>query len=211
MKLFLASRFQNSRTIEKLQDYIGGLKGKEIAYIPTASNGENKYGFWKNDPNGSYKFLQKMKAKVKPVVLEDFKNNSVMRELERKDIIWFSGGMTGYLMYWIKRCEIDLNIKRLLERGAVYFGASAGAMVAGKTIDIATFGFVDNERGAQGIKPMNLVDFDIFPHFQDKFLPKIKEKYKGSKLYLLKDGEEIIVEDGKVTVVGEERIITNKK
>jgi len=57
---------------------------------------------------------------------------------------------------------------------------------------------------------MGLVDFDIFPHFQDELLPKIKEKYKGDKLYLLKDGEEIIVEDGKVTVIGEERIITNK-
>lgn len=38
---------------------------------------------------------------------------------------------------------------------------------------------------------------------------KIKENYKGDKLYLLKNGEEIIVEDDKITVVGEERIISS--
>ena len=98
-----------------------------------------------------------------------------------------------------------------MEEGSLYFGASAGAMVAGQTIQISNWADVDGERGAESIKPMNLVNFDIFPHFQDKFLPKIKEKYKGDKLYLLKDGEEIIVEDGKVIVIGEERVITNTK
>ena len=44
----------------------------------------------------------------------------------------------------------------------------------------------------------------------DKHFDKIKQKYCGKKLYLLKDGEEIIVEDNKVTLIGEERIITNE-
>jgi hypothetical protein len=38
-------------------------------------------------------------------------------------------------------------------------------------------------------------------------LEEIKKNYKGNALYLLKNGEEIIVEDDKVTVIGEERII----
>ncbi len=211
MRLFLASRFHNPKTREKLSQYIGGFKGKKIAYIPTAANGEDGWGNWKTKEDGSWKLINTLGAQVRPIVLEEYRDDSVIKELEDKDIIWFAGGMPGYLMYWIRRCKIDLHIKELLEDGAIYFGGSAGAMIAGKTLQVSAWGFVDGERGAEDIKPMNLVDFDIFPHFQDEFLPKIKEKYKGDKLYLLKDGEEIIVEDDKVTVIGKERIITNAK
>jgi dipeptidase E len=210
MRLFLASRFTDPKTVEKLSDYIGGYKNKKIAYIPTAANGEEGWEHWKEKNDGSWKFINTLGAIVRPIVLEEYRNDSVIKELSGNDIIWFAGGMPGYLMYWIRRCGIDLHIKNLLDNGAMYFGGSAGAMVAGKTLDISSWGFVDSERGSEEIKPMGLVDFDIFPHFQDELLPKIKEKYKGDKLYLLKDGEEIIVEDGKVTVIGEERIITNK-
>jgi peptidase E len=207
MKLFLASRIHNPNTIEKLEQCVGGFKGKKIVYIPTASNGENKWGYWKVKTDGAWKLVNTFGADVKPILLEDYGNDTVIEELEGKDIIWFAGGMPGYLMYWIRRCKINLHIKRILQTGTLFLGASAGAMVAGKTLQAATFGFVDGERGADNIKPMELVDFDIFPHYDEKFLSKIKKNYNGGKLYLLKDGEEIIVEDGKITVIGEERII----
>jgi dipeptidase E len=160
--------------------------------------------------DGTWKLVNTLGANVKAIELEDFKNESVIDELTDKDIIWFAGGTPGYLMYWIYRCKLDLHIRELLNNGTVYVGSSAGSMVAGKTLDVSSWGFVDGERGAEWIKPMNLVDFDIFPHFKDELLSKIKENYKGDKLYLLKDGEEIIVEDGKIQMIGEERIITNK-
>jgi dipeptidase E len=209
MKLFLASRFNHPNTIKKLNEYVGGLKDKKIAYIPTASNGENDWGYWERKEKSSWKDINSICDNVKPILLEKFRNETVIKELEGQDIIWFAGGMPGYLMYWIKRCKLDLHIRELLHKGALYVGSSAGSMAAGKTLDISTWGFVDSERGAEKIEPMNLVDFDIYPHFEDQLLPKIKENYKGKKLYLLKDGEEIIVEDGKVTIIGEERVITN--
>ena len=46
MKLFLASQAKNPETIEKIKKYIGGFVGKNIAYIPTAANGEG-WGSWK--------------------------------------------------------------------------------------------------------------------------------------------------------------------
>ena len=187
MKLFLASRIHNPKTIEKLKQYVGGFKGKKIVYIPTASNGENKWDYWKVKTDGAWKLVNTFGADVKPILLEDYGNDGVIKELEGKDIIWFAGGMPGYLMYWIRRCKIDLHIKRILQTGTLFLGASAGAMVAGKTLQVATFGFVDGERGAENIKPMELVDFDIFPHYDEKFLSKIKKNYNGGKLYLLKD------------------------
>lgn len=210
MRLFLASRFTNPKTVKKFDEYIGGYKGKKIAYIPTAANGEDGWENWKEKADGSWKFINTLGAIVRPIVLEEYRNDDVIKELKESDIVWFAGGMPGYLMYWIRRCKIDLHIKEILENGVVYFGASAGAMVAGETLGVSGWSFVDGERGAEEIRPMNLVNFDIFPHYEDEFLSKIKKRYKGKKLYLLKDGEEIIVENGKIQVVGEERIITNK-
>ncbi|HTK03894.1 MAG TPA: Type 1 glutamine amidotransferase-like domain-containing protein [Alphaproteobacteria bacterium] len=208
MKLFLASRMSNQLTIKKLEECVGGLKNKTIVYIPTAANAEG-LGRWKNSE--TWRTIRKLGAITIPVHLEDYRNTSVVEEIEsvKPNIIWFAGGYPGYLMYWVMRCSLDKYLPKILGDKVWYVGSSAGAMVAGQSLEVATFGFTDNERGASDIKTMNLVNFDIFPHYQDKFLSKVKKNYKGKKLYLLKDGEEIIVEDDKITVIGEERIITN--
>lgn len=210
MKLFLASKIKDPLSIKKLEDYLSGFKNKKIALIPTASNGENGWQSWKKKNEGTWKFVHKLGAKVTDVVLEEYRDESVIKLLQGQDAIWFMGGMAGYLNYWIRRCKIDLNIRKLLKNGTVYVGSSAGAMVAGQTLQISNWLSVDGERGSENMEPMKLVKFDIFPHYQDSYLSKIKGKYKGPKLYLLKDGEEVIVEDNKVTLIGEERIISNE-
>lgn len=203
----MASRIKDPKSIKVLEDYIGGFKGKKIALIPTAANGEDGWESWKTKPDGTWQYVHSLDAVVTDIVLEDYRNDSVIKELENKDIIWFMGGMAGYLMYWIRRCGIDLHIRRLLESGTLYVGSSAGAMVAGKSLQISGWGFADGERGSETIMAMNLVDFDIFPHYEDEFLSQIKDKYKNGKIYLLKDGEEIIVEDSKINLIGEERVV----
>lgn len=206
MRLFLASEAKHPDTIKKLEEYIGGFEGKSIAYIPTAANGE-KWESWKD--GGSWNLINTLNIKVDKVLLEDYGNNSVLEKLIDKDMVWFAGGMVGYLLYWMKRCELDKNIEKILKK-SIYVGSSAGSMVLCKnSTEIATWGFVDNELGANEIRPLGLVDFDIYPHYEESLYDKIKQNYKGNKLYLLKNGEEIIVEDDKVTVIGEERIITN--
>lgn len=209
MKLFLASHAKNPLSIKKLEDYIGGFKNKKIAYIPTASNAEEGWQRWKTKKDGSWEYVQTLGASIETTVLEEYRNETVIKELAKADVIWFAGGMAGYLMYWIRRCKIDLRIKELLGAGTIYVGSSAGSMVAGQTLQISNWPMLDGERGAETIEPMKLVDFDIFPHYKDEYIGEIKKRYKGLKLYLLKDGEEIIVENGEVQVIGEERIITN--
>lgn len=208
-RFFLASRIHNDDTINKLREYVGGFEGKKIAYIPTASNGENDWEYWKVKEDGTWKFSHTLGAKVESVVLEDYRDESVTQKLEESDILWFAGGMAGYLAYWMRRCSLDIHLPKILEKGAIYVGSSAGAMVTGKSLQLSGLREVDGERGSEDIKPMNFVDFDILPHYDEKYLPEIKKRYKKGKLYLLKDGEEIIVEDGKITLVGEERIIEN--
>ncbi len=204
MKLFLASEAKNPETFKELGRYVGGLKGKNIAYIPTAANGES-WGSWKE--GGSWKLVNSLDAEISLIQLEDYPASEILKKLEDKDILWFAGGFCGYLMYWIRRKQLDKYLPSLLEQGGIYVGSSAGSMITGKSLDIAEWYLRDQEVGARFILGLGLVDFDIYPHFEDGQLDAIKKSYKGNELYLLKNGEEIIVEDSKITVIGEERII----
>jgi len=64
------------------------------------------------------------------------------------------------------------------------------------------------ERGASKFEGFGLVDFDIYPHYSEELYNWIKQHYKGNKMYLLKNGEAIAVEDGKITIHGEKRVIS---
>ncbi len=185
---------------------MGGFKGKKIAYIPTAANGEG-WGSWRT--GGSWKLAQTLDAEITLLQLEDYWDKDVINKLKEKDIVWFAGGRSGYLMYWIRRTQIDKHIKRILDNGTLYLGSSAGSMIVGKTLDVTGWYIKENEYGANVIPGLGLVDFEIYPHYKEEYLAEIKNHYKGKKLYLLKDGEEIVVEDHKITVIGEERIIAS--
>ena len=206
MKLFLASEAKHPESIKKLTEFVGGFEGKRIAYIPTAANGEYGWESWKD--GGSWKIVNTLGADITVFQLEEYRNQNMQTVLDGFDIIWFAGGMPGYLMYWIKSVGLDKSLKLLLEKGAIYVGSSAGAMVTSKSLDVATWGFVDNDLGAENMPGLGLVDFDIYPHYEDSLYEQIKSKFKGNKIYLLKNGEEIIVEDGNIQVIGEERVIS---
>ncbi|HWS48639.1 MAG TPA: Type 1 glutamine amidotransferase-like domain-containing protein [Candidatus Methanoperedens sp.] len=207
MNLFLAAEAKNPLSIKKLEEMVGGFRDKKIAYIPTAANGD-KDGWEKWKEGGSWNVINTLGAKVTLIVLEKYGDKSVLKLLEGQDIIWFAGGMAGYLMYWLKRCGIDKNLKNILEKNNSWFvGSSAGSMVMGQSLDVGEWFFMDEEIGSVDIKPMGFVDFDIFPHYEENLLEQIKKNHKRNKLYLLKNGEEIIVRNGIMELVGEERIL----
>lgn len=206
MKLFLASEVKHPDSIESLKRFIGGFESKSIAYIPTAANGEEPYGIWKNE-SPTWNLINTLGAQITPVVLEEYRNSSVLSILEGKDIIWFGGGMPGYLMYWIRRCEIDKHIREYLDSGSIYVGSSAGSMITAPTLEITEWYLGESEVGGSIIPGLGLVDFEIYPNYKDELLPEIKKHWKNNQLYLLQNGEAIIVVDEEIEVLGEERIL----
>ena len=206
-KMFLASEAKNPESWKKLEEFIGGFKSKRIAYVPTAGNGEEPYGTWPDA--ATWKLVNKSGAKVKAVVLEDYKNPSVLKEFKNIDIIWFAGGMPGYLLYWIRRTQLDKYLSKLLNKGVVYVGSFAGSMVASKTQYLSEVCIGESEPGASIFPGLGFVDFEIYPHYEDKLFTKIKKvwKKKWGPLYLLKNGEAITVVGKKIEVLGEKRIL----
>ena len=113
MKLFLASEAKNPATIQKLEKYIGGFKGKSIAYIPTAANGE-KWASWKE--GGSWNLIQTLGAKISLVQLEDYGSKTVINDLKNiekisesvKEISIYEGlnGLRSFIKLAQKRLKL---------------------------------------------------------------------------------------------------------
>jgi len=202
----MASYLTNPASLARLDSYIGGFKDKKLVYIPTAANGERGYGCWKT--GGSWQVVPTLGARLDLLVLEDHIGEDVIGRLKDADMIWLAGGQPGYLMYWLRRFKIDKALLEILNNGTVLVGSSAGSMVMAKDLKVCDCYIDEEEAGASVIPGLGLVDFDFYPHFRDEQLDEIKAQYKGEKMYLVKDGEDIVVENNKVTVFGEERIIS---
>lgn len=204
MKLLLTSEAKHPDTLAHMKNFVGGFEGKRILYIPTAANGM-VYGQWKT--GGSINVVQTLGAQVDVVELENSVYEDVISPLKKADIVWIAGGMVGYLLYWMRRTHFDKALLEVLDKGISYVGSSAGSMILGKNMEIVEWPMVDAEYGAGIIPGLGLLDFEIYPHFEEELKPEIEKNWNSGKLYLLKNGEAVTVVDDKVTVLGEERVI----
>lgn len=204
-RLFLASEGVDPETLTILRKFIGGsFKGKKIAYVPTAANGDH-YGAWKD--GGSIKIVPNLGADFKLIELENCVYQDVYPQVRDADILWIAGGQTGYLLYWFRRSGLDKKLDEILESGTIYVGSSAGSMACSKTQYASEWYLGEPEPGASLLPGLGLIDFEIYPHYEEKLLPQIKKLWKKGELYLLKDGEVITVVGGKVEVLGKKRIL----
>lgn len=114
-------------------------------------------------------------------------------KLEGFDFIYFCGGNTFYILDRLKKTGFDKFLKKCINNGKVYVGVSAGAIILTKDISIASVGEDpdENEIGLKDLSGLNIIDFDVFPHYQESEEESIKnfEKNSGRKVKRLKDGE----------------------
>lgn len=86
-------------------------------------------------------------------------------------------------------------------------GSSAGSMICASTQYSSAWYLQEPEPGADLVPGLGLVDFEIYPHYDEVELPEIEKRWEKGKLCLLKNGEVITNAGGKVTILGEERFI----
>jgi len=206
MKLFLCAEAKNEESIEKLKAFDTNISEKNCLYIPTASNG-GFYGSWKG--GDSIKVARSLFKNLTIFELEDYFLVDVDKLCENIDVVWMAGGMSGYLLYWLRRIQFDKKLTRLLNNDILYIGSSAGSMICSKTQNSSEWFIGEEEPGASLLPVLGYIDFEIYPHYEEDLFSKIEEKWKvgDGQLYLLKNGEVIVVEDGSIKVLGESRII----
>lgn len=203
MKLILGS------DLTFLLKYGYGLTGipkdqMKIGYVATASKGARN-------------FSQRVKNIIIPTIkdagyyLEDIdivgKSKDELRNFFKdKNVVHVEGGNTFYLLKAIRETSFDEILKELLNEGKIYIGTSAGSYVMCPTIDVSDWSDETVDRfGVSDFTALNYVPFVLRVHYKDEAEELVKEKMKALKypLRILRDGQGILVEDGKYTFVGD--------
>ncbi len=189
MKLFLTSSGLSKENTEKRF---------QVAYIPTATNGElgkrisempeEDHPLWlQND----FKSLRSLKMDIHYVNLEDLQEENVVAAFADADIIYVQGGNTFYLTHYANTSGFKKHINEII-KDKIYFGISAGSIVAGPDISIAGWGNADsNNVGLTNTSGLAITTFCILPHWNGQ-IPKEVTNYPFEVKYI-KDGEAIVL------------------
>ncbi|MCG3670143.1 peptidase E [Aliarcobacter butzleri] len=200
-KLFLASSFKDVANI--FADFEKDLKGKTVTFIPTASKVE-KVIFY---VNSGKKALQKLGLIIDELDISTASNDEINSKLRNNDFIYITGGNTFFLLQELKKTGADKIIIDEINKGKLYIGESAGAIVTSANVEYAKR--MDDIKKAPNLTEfsgLNLVDFYVIPHYTnfpfEKTVEKIIEDY-SSKLNLspISNKDAILVVDNKIDFI----------
>ncbi|WP_152018218.1 peptidase E [Aliarcobacter butzleri] len=200
-KLFLASSFKDIANI--FADFEKDLKGKTVTFIPTASKVE-KIVFY---VNSGKKALQKLGLIIDELDISTASNDEINCKLRNNDFIYITGGNTFFLLQELKKTGADKIIIDEINKGKLYIGESAGAIVTSANVEYAKR--MDDIKKAPNLTEfsgLNLVDFYVIPHYTnfpfEKTVEKIIEDY-SSKLNLspISNKDAILVVDNKIDFI----------
>ena len=159
-RLFLASAVSEvASDIAKKID----CKGLKLAFIMTASEVEKGDLWWLRADREA---LVKMGFNLFDHTLTNKTKSDVKKDLEKADVLFFSGGNTFYRLQKIQESDSAEVIKKFVEGGKIYIGSSAGSLIAGP--DIYPVRFADDIKMASKLKNykgFGFVDFMVLPHW----------------------------------------------
>jgi cyanophycinase len=124
-----------------------------VAILPTASaaEGDRVFDRWGAMGLDHYTGAGVPAAVVPVKVRDDAFREDVVEQVERASMIYFSGGKPTRLAEVLRDTPLLAGILRSIDRGAVYAGCSAGAMVASRARD------ADARRGTSWLFGLGLV------------------------------------------------------
>ena len=172
------------------------LNGRKprVACLPTAAGreGDSSVNRWLSM---GVRHFTDLGAEVTPVRIIDRRTADDPRwepVLENADLIYFSGGDPGYLFETLNESCAWRAACRAWDRGAIYAGCSAGAMILGTRIP----GFRIGMREGFGLVPATY----IVPHFDA--IPAIWKPIVYGLQRQLKKGERMLGIDEDTALIG---------
>ncbi len=199
MKLYLSSI--GIPAPEELATLLGKpLDTTTVALIPNAKDYCSKRA-WDFTINSRIEYMKSLGFTIEVVNLKDYTEELALKnKLSNYDLIWAMGGNTFMLRYEMKRSGLDKILRDLLIQGIVYGGDSAGALVAGLSINgIET---ADEPDFAEEVinHGTGIVSFSILPHIDNpefsEVVPTFKELHQDEEIIELKDAQAVIFENG---------------
>ena len=202
-RLFLCSSFADVANL--LIDFANeDLKGKIIAFIPTASLTESIRFYVKTGK----KALEKVGMIVEEVEITPFSNEEISSILHKCDYIYITGGNTFFLLQELKRKGVDKIISEQVKSGKLYIGESAGAIIASPDTEYmknVNFDPIEKAPELEDYSSLGLVDFYTIPHYGNFPFKKKGEKViqlYNEKLQLIpiSNKQAIFIEDSNIQI-----------
>ena len=161
--LFSTPTENNTKTLLNLI-FPNSIKNKVFAYMPSdGANCPQKYiDEWK-------RYAQEYKTEFRYIDNSKEKSTEEVKKLHGSNILVITGGNTFKLLDNLRKSGLDNAIKKLASKEEfVLAGFSAGALVLTPTIKVCNLpNYDENLVGITDLVGLNLVDFEVFPHYEE--------------------------------------------
>ena len=205
MNLYLSSyRIPNLAELESL---LGQPAHKtKVALIPNAKDYHPKK-LRAEKILESLEYFSALGFKAKVVDLQIYNNPSILEtELHSYDLIWVLGGNSFVIRSEIEKTGFDNVIRNSLNQGKTYGGESAGAIIAGNSLE--GIEAADDPKFAEKViyQGMNLTNHFILPHVGNQQYSEAiniaKRTHKDDKSMIeLTDSQVYLVKGGSTRVL----------
>lgn len=172
-----------------------------VGHIPNAADPQKDKSYVKDSINQ----LKLMGMKIKEIDLRKENKKSLSKKLSDCDMVFVNGGNTFYLLDIARKSGFSKVLPRILDKGKVYLGVSAGSYITCPTIEAAGWKHVDrNIVHLKNLSALNLVPFILTAHFEEDVRKAIEIGARKTKypVVALTDGQAIIVQGAKYKVIG---------
>ena len=142
---------------------------------------------------------------IKDITYFNLKDNK-FKDSKKYDVIYVCGGNTFSILNRMRITGIDSFIKKSMKNNKIlYFGISAGSIIAGPNIEIASWGSIGdtNDINLKDLTGLKLTKISVFPHFEDYLNGEVDQFRKKVKYPVveLKDDEGLFVEGIKNKII----------
>lgn len=208
--LISASSYQDTGYLRHcknwVKDFLGESGKEEILFIPYA-------GVRRSNDEYEQKVIDRLKNKnIKSIHHYEDKISAI----KNANSIAVGGGNTFMLLYTLYKLNLVEPIKEAVANGAKYFGWSAGANIAGKTM------MTTNDMPIimpKSFDSLNIFPYQINPHFisgklaghngesREERLEEFLIANPKETIYALPEGTALLIEDSEAEVIGHSEIL----
>lgn len=201
MNLFLCSHF--SKVGALLKDRIAG---KRVAFIPTASIHEGYTGY----VGSARTVFKKLGAELTEIEISTANDSDIMQVFDAADIIYFTGGNSFFLIDQLRKTGTDTLLKQQLEKGKLFIGESAGAIVCAPEISyIKKMNLIPEDYSQSDYAGLGLINFYVLPHYLTapfkKVTADIMQSFSNIELCAINNAQALSVKDGVRKLVSVEK------
>lgn len=204
MKLYLSSiGIPDSEELAKLTGK--PLNETTVALIP---NAKDYYSKRARDYkiNSRLAYMKSLGFHTDVIDLRDYSDGAALeKKLSDYDLVWAMGGNTFVLRYETRRSGFDKVLQTLLDKGVVYGGDSAGALLVGPSL--AGVELADEPEFAEEVieDGIGIVPFHVLPHIDNAefagVVPVFRQLHRGEEIIELKDSQAIVIIDGTCRII----------